>query len=111
MLKVATTVGDGARGCRGLAAKVLATELSVSRVSAFYAERAPAQVDHELSLAWSDAGGIHHRPAAPGAAATEGAPAAVEKLLVEFAFLPDGVHRVVLYEQAPVPGGLDPRCL
>ncbi len=110
ILKSGVGVDDGPAGCRGMAARTLASELGPAEIGAFYrgldgraAERVAFQRHRDFVIVDTRSG-----------ARIEGAselPAIVRKLLVEHAFLSDGLRRVVVFDEVELPApAFDPRC-
>ncbi len=101
------SVGGAGKHCTELVARVLATTLPRDRVAGFVTARAGRPVD----IAWSAPDGFHSWRAGQVRAVDEqNLPAPVHKLLTSYAFLPKGVHRLVVYREAALPHRLDPRC-
>lgn len=104
---IKSTVGGAGTRCTELVARVLATTLAREQVARFVANgltRAP-------SIAWSAPDGFWTWRAKRAHRVDEQTlPAPVHKLLTSYAFLPRGVHRLVVYRELPLPHRTDPRC-
>lgn len=121
ILKAETAVIQTPNGCFGIAAQMLASELSVKALKSHYAN--VAQPEHRASvvshsMAWSSLGdfwiGDLSSDRAPVRVAPKsdiGMPTLVRHLLSQWTILPSGVRRVVLYRTFPLDGTLDLRCI
>lgn len=104
---IKSKLGGADARCTELVARVLATTLPRDHVARFAAQGAARPV----SIAWSAPDGFWTWRTVQRHRVEERAlPAAVVKLLTSYAFLPEGVHRLVIYREAALPHRTDPRC-
>ena len=95
--------------CRGIAAKMLASELTAERIGEHFSRTA-------VSVAWRQGEKFLLRePGQPEPREVAGddpseLPATAHKLLIQHAFLAPGVKRYVVFETFELGSRLDPRC-
>lgn len=100
LLRVELAITRQADRCVLFAGHVLATQLSVEELGRAFSSRADG-------LVWAAPGRF---PASTPEGKERQAPAPAVALLTQWAIVPEGVRRVVVFREVPVRSRWDPRC-
>lgn len=100
LLRVKSAVEAQPDGCFVFVSQVLATELAVADLRGHFSQVAEG-------VAWAEPGRFE---ASTSAGAPTEAPDVAVRLLKQWAIVPDGVRRVVVYRTVSAPTRWDPRC-